>query len=164
MPKNLIYCLLLLFAAVGCSKPAVGGSGIGIGGNYLQVDIVADRDCVKAGEVVKLRAVATNRGKTTAVISLQDRPVLDIRIAYRSRSDLRKPDMIEQWSDGRELTAEDKRLELAPGASKSIALDWVAQKAAGRFGQIDLEASLRYGERDSDVTIGHTLLSVETCP
>lgn len=151
--------VIVLVLLIGCSKPANGVGNIG----SLQIEIWANSNCVKQGESVTMRAIATNVGATPRIIQLQDKPVLNIQINYRLRSG--DPTELKQlWSEGKLLTPELTRLALKPGESKSIEMDWVAQHAAGQSSQIDLRGILRYGEKEADVAIARTFISVDTCP
>jgi len=60
------------------------------------------------------------------VIDSKDQPVLDIVISL-SNSQVR-------WSDGKPLTRELTRLQLNPGESKTIEMDWVATNDIGYHG------------------------------
>jgi len=53
-------------------------------------------------------------------------PVMDILIGFGPTGGSTRL----HWSDGREITPEMRRLELAPGESKTIEMTWVPDKKA----------------------------------
>jgi Intracellular proteinase inhibitor len=114
------YTFLFLVVAVllvGCRAPRPTSSSSVIEG--IVVDVWASSDCVQAGETVKLRATATNRGVRAFSVELTNRPVFDLVVKTAGKT--------VRWSDGKPLTPELTRLELKPGASKTIQMDWKAQ-------------------------------------
>ncbi len=86
------------------------------------VQLWASKSCADYGEIVTIRATATNRDSRPLVVELKDQPVLDIIVGY--------PDMV-RWSAGKPLTLDLTRLELKPGESKTIELQWVATGPSG---------------------------------
>lgn len=155
---------LACISLMGCAKSTMSSNATNVGANLIQVQLTADRDCVKAGDIVNLRATATNVGKARLVIELVDRPALDIAVAYSLHTKSITPDTFEYWSDRNESGASAKRLELEPGESKRIEMDWVAKPAYGTFAQIALKAILRYGENASEKLVAQDYISVDTCP
>jgi len=84
------------------------------------------RSLPSVGQPVKIRYTVTNTTDRTEVIQLEEKqePVMDIRIFFG-------PGVTTlYWSDGREITPEMRRLELAPGESKTIEMTWVPDKKA----------------------------------
>jgi hypothetical protein len=122
-------------------------------GGTLLVETWASDDCVQPGNIVHLRVTITNKGAKTQVIELDDKAVLDIVIG--------NPDTGRRWSDGKPLTSDLTRLELGPGASKSIEMDWVVDKDI--VGPVGINAQFIYSERLGGVTPS-VLVNVERCP
>ena len=115
-----VWMLVLLMGCASSPSPTSRTDGIDIGGTLL-VEAWASADCVKLGQTVHLRTTVTNKGARHQVIELNEKPVLDIVIGNPEKSEKR-------WSAGRVLTPDQKRLDLAPGESKSIEMDWVAER------------------------------------
>ena len=78
------------------------------------------RDRPRVGQSVDIRFAVINRGPGDLVIELPEASVMDIEIGTGAGV----PTWI-YWSDGREITPEMRRLELAPGESKTIEMTWV---------------------------------------
>ncbi len=107
---------VLSVTLLGClSKPIKLTS---VRGDFV-VEIWASSDCVQPGDTIKLRATVTNKGTADQVVELSDQPVLDIVIRNQGPS--------IRWSDGKSLTPDLTRLELKPGESKSIEMEWKAK-------------------------------------
>ncbi len=112
---HVMLCSFVLpFLLYGCSlratsvKDARGG---------LVVELWTSDECPTPGEAVTLRATATNKGPDTLIVELKDQPVFDLIIGNPDTSRLR-------WSAGKTLTSNLTRLELKPGESKSIQMQW----------------------------------------
>jgi len=83
------------------------------------------------GQCVTIKYTVENRTDGIEVIQLKEKqePVMDIRIHFG----LARHSMTTlYWSDGREITPEMRRLELAPGESKTIEMTWVPDEKADR--------------------------------
>ncbi len=120
--KLFLLSILLIAAAslVSCDllssrpKRKVGGQG------DLRLELWASKERANAGDTINLLFTVKNIGDETEVIEIDDEPVMDILV--------RQGDHYERevyWSDGREITPEMRRLELAPGESKTIEMTWV---------------------------------------
>ena len=120
--KLFLLSILLIAAAslVSCnllsSKPKrkVGGQG------GLRLELWASKERASVGESIDIVFTVKNVGDETEVIEIDDEPVMDILV--RQGSDYKRE---AWWSDGREVTPEMRRLELAPGESKTIEMTWV---------------------------------------
>jgi len=93
-----------------------------------------------------LRATVTNKTSKTQTFETTDVPVLDLLVAYGKGA--------QRWSDGKPLTPDLTHLELQPGQSKTIEMDWIAQPTVGV-----VVATFFYSDRPSfkqeaSVTIG----------
>jgi len=77
---------------------------------------------------VKIRYTVDNFADQIEVIQLEEKqePIMDIRIHFGPLGGI----TTIYWSDGREITPEMRRLELAPGESKTIEMTWVPDKRA----------------------------------
>jgi Intracellular proteinase inhibitor len=115
----------------------------------LDVEMWASSGCMHVGDKVHLRATVSNRGPKPQTIDLKDTPVLDIVFG--------NPDAGPRWSDGRPLTPDLTRLELKPGESKSIEMDWVAE-----YGTKNITAVFRTDRRFPPLEPGVTI-NVGTC-
>lgn len=114
------YAFLFLLMAtllIGCRAPKPISATRPAG--EIGVELWASSDCVQPGETVKLRATATNRGAQTFSVELANSPVFDLVVKTAGKT--------VRWSDGKPLTPELTRLELKPGASKTIQMDWKVQ-------------------------------------
>ena len=86
----------------------------------LRRELWVSQERASVGESIDLVFTVKNVGDETEVIEIDDGPVMDILVG--------QGDHYEQevyWSDGREITPEMRRLELAPGESKTIEMAWV---------------------------------------
>ncbi len=111
-----IVCLLGVLQSSCLSRPAsitAGREGVG-------VELWASNECPEPGEIVALRATATNDNPHLLRVELKDQPVLDMSIFYRTQTG----EKTIHWSDGKPLTSDLTRLELNPGESKSIEMQW----------------------------------------
>lgn len=119
LPRRLwqaISVLILPLALFGCID---FGQTAQRGSNLFSVTLYSSKRCAAPNEVLTLRATVTNKTNETRVIELPDRPVFDIVIGNADAADAIR------WSDGKPL-AEVNRLELGPGESKSIEINWVS--------------------------------------
>lgn len=82
------------------------------------------RDKPRVGQALDIRFTVTNDSTGRWVIELPEASVMDIKIGTGGGS-LRR---WVYWSDDREITPEMRRLELAPGESKTIEMTWVPSK------------------------------------
>lgn len=110
---------------VGCSNGLFGPVSSNSGVNDLLVTIWLSNPCPQVGDTIWLRATVDNTGTTTEVVDIKDKAILDIEIALESK-------MI-RWSDDKPLTSELTHLELAPGQSKTIEMDWVVSEDSSRY-------------------------------
>jgi hypothetical protein len=133
---------ILSLASCHVSKPVSMTSGVDTGGTVL-VEIWASTDLVQVNEIVKFRATATNKGTKTQTINLSDYPVLDIWIERESATGK----TLTRWSDGKALTSEMTQLELRPGESKSIELDYAIRECCNPVGA---RANFVYSDRALD--------------
>lgn len=81
------------------------------------VTIWLSQRCPDYGETVTLRATVTHRDLRPLVVELKDQPVFDIVVGYPE---------VARWSEGKPLTPDLTRIELKPGQSKTIEMQWVA--------------------------------------
>ncbi len=102
----------------------------------LGIIISSERGLVDEGEPVRLRFTVINRGDEKQVIEVEDKPVMDIMVTYEKNGD----NVPVYWSDGREVTADMRRLELGPGESKTIEMTWIAE--GPRFSGPDIRGIL----------------------
>ncbi len=95
---------------------------------YLGLTLWVSRSLPKVGQPVQIRHTVKNPTDHTEVIQLEEKqePVMDIRIHFGPLGGT----TTLYWSDGREITPEMRRLELAPGQSKTIEMTWVPDKRA----------------------------------
>lgn len=146
--------ILLTALLVGCQTPTpVSSSSTMSLDTILDVEIWASRGCVQPGDTVHLRATVRNRGAKKQVIDLKDKPVLDMVFG--------NPDTGRRWSEDRPLTPDLTRLELQPGESKSIAMDWVTSQRT--YGPNHVTALFVWNAKLSRLTPGVTV-HVGTCP
>lgn len=115
--RYIFFFLLVLLAITGCRTPKPT-SDTRPAGN-IGVQLWASSDCVQPGETVNLRATATNHGSQVFAIELTDRSVFDLVVKTSGKT--------TRWSDGKQLTPDLTRLELKPGESKTIEIDWNVQ-------------------------------------
>jgi len=127
------WAVLVIIAALvtncgtlgGGPKTEVWGSG------NLGLTLWVSRSLPSVGQPVKIRYTVDNPTDRTEVIQLEEKqePVMDIEIHFGAGSDW----TTLYWSDGREITPEMRRLELAPGESKTIEMTWVPDEKAGGY-------------------------------
>lgn len=119
--RNAIFysvVLVLLLFLTGCLN---GPTSTTSGGTPFTVELWASAKCVKAGDTLTVRAIVTNHDSRTHLVELKDQPVLDLFIGYRTPTGSTSI----SWSNGKPLTIDLTRLELQPGQSKSIEMQWV---------------------------------------
>jgi len=86
----------------------------------LELRLWISRDKPRVGQPVDIQFTVINHGTARWVIELPEASVMDIRVS--TGAGIPRP---IYWSDGREITPEMRRLELAPGESKTIEMTWV---------------------------------------
>lgn len=148
---------LILFALLlsSCLHNAVSSSGVG--GN-IGVNMWVSSNCVQPGDTVHLRATATNLGKRTWIVDLKDQPVFDIVLEYDTVVGRRKI----RWSDGK-LLSDLTRLELEPGESKTIQMDWIPDQSADGQGVLAF-ASYIFSSTSYGGVTPTVLINVGSCP
>ncbi len=122
---KIIAALVFTTMLTGCYGPV---SGSMVGGD-IAVEMWASTSCAQPGDTIHLRATATNRGNRVWIVDTKDEPVFDILFPIR-------------WSAGKPLTADLTHLELQPGQSKSIEMDYVLPK--GISGVVGAQAQFIY--------------------
>jgi Intracellular proteinase inhibitor len=142
--------LLVAILLVGCRAPKPIKSTSSAGN--IGVELWASSDCVQPGETVKLRATATDEGAQAFSVELTDRPVFDLVVKTAGKT--------VHWSDGKPLTPELTRLELKPGASKTIQMDWKVQCCDN----LQVTAPFIYSQKFADdPTSPYILVQVQYC-
>jgi len=105
-----------------------------------------------------IRYTVENIRDQIEVIQLEEKqePVMDILVGFgRGEGGTRL-----YWSDGQEITPEMRRLELAPGESKTIEMTWVPdEKAEGYI--VTVSGILHREHRYQDATV---MICVGRCP
>ena len=109
-----------IFVGVGCLPIS---TSIKDGREGLVVELWASNKCPKLGEIVTLRATVSNQRTRSVLIALSDQPVLDIIVGNPDSS-------VNRWSTGKTLTSDLTQLELEPGKSKSIQMDWHIEESS----------------------------------
>jgi len=93
----------------------------------LRLKLWVSTSLPRVGQPVEIKFTVENTHDQIKIIQLEEKqqPVMDILIGFGAvdRTNL-------YWSDGRELTPEMRRLELAPGESKTIEMTWVPDEKA----------------------------------
>jgi hypothetical protein len=119
MWRGMLILIALTLLLSGCYGPVSTTSGVGIGessSDFIIVEMWASTSCAQPGDTVHLRATATNTSnRVTWTVDMKDEPVFDITAPIR-------------WSAGKPLTPDLTHLELKPGESKSIEMDYVVPK------------------------------------
>ena len=148
------FLFVLALGLVGCGghvpNPVTSSSGVNLGGQAVTVDMWASDNCVQPGNVVTLRATVTNKTSKTQVFELKDRPVFDLVVETGGRT--------TRWSDGKALTSDLTRLELQPGQSKTIEMDWKALCCDNLVAGADFFYDARFPLSPS------VLVNVRNCP
>jgi len=97
----------------------------------LRLMLFVSKSLPSVGQPVQIRYTVTNTTDRTEVIQLEEKqePVMDILVGFGPGGHRTRI----YWSDRREITPEMRRLELAPGESKTIEMTWMPdEKANGR--------------------------------
>ena len=87
------------------------------GSDGLVVELWASNECPRTGDTVTIRATLINQRAQPLRVDLVDHPVLDIAIGNPDTTNIR-------WSSGKSLTPEITQLELQPGESKTIEMQY----------------------------------------
>ncbi|MBI4786326.1 MAG: hypothetical protein HY782_04690 [Chloroflexi bacterium] len=123
----------------------------------IRVELRASADCVQPGERVRLEAVVINESSTTVVVETRDQPVLDIWVGGTAATPRFR------WSDGKFLTSDITRLELRPGESKTIDMNWIPDSSIQ--GPVLVQARFVYVARTYEFSLPpNTLINVKYCP
>ncbi len=152
----IILSLLVLSFLPSCSRPSHPIRATSSVGSFL-VEMWASEDCVRPGDTVKLRATVTNTSSNTQRIELRDEPVLDIILDHSKSTRIGT----RRWSDGKPLTSDLTRLELAPDASKSIEMDWVVDE--GKIGPVGIAAEFRSASQRGGAVGAPIQVNVSNC-
>ncbi len=115
--RAFLVLLLLIFLVACTSAPGPKSSKIWV--DDITVEIWASTACAPPGETVTFRATVTNYGSRPFAVELNDQFVLDIQIKD-SPGNANEEIITVHWSDGKPLTADQTRLELNPGQSRTI--------------------------------------------
>jgi hypothetical protein len=129
----LIFSILILLGACRVTRPASSSSII----EGIEVEVWASSDCVQPGETVKLRTTATNRGSRTFKVEFADKPVLDLVVKTSGK--------LTRWSNRKPFTPEMTGLELKPGESKTIEMNWQVQSTDSLLVNADFAYDSRAG-------------------
>jgi len=130
----------------------IGGSG------NLDLILWVSRSLPSVGQPVQIKYTVKNPTDRTEIIQLEEKqgPVMNICIGFGAA------DMtIECWSDGREITPEMRRLELAPGESKTIEMTWVPDAKADGY-PVSVNGILNWGGEYPSYVPVH--ICVDKCP
>ncbi|MCJ7668296.1 MAG: BsuPI-related putative proteinase inhibitor [Anaerolineae bacterium] len=103
-----------------------------------------DRHWVNVGGTVNIRFTVENFGEETQVFELKDQSVMDVWVHFQRLDGIR---VYAYWSENQLLTSEMRRLELRPGESKSITMQWVAPEEADAL-TVNVGGVLRKGEEE----------------
>jgi len=142
--NTLFLALLLSSLAVGCGRPHPESHRAQRGDLVLEVWV--DRHWVNVGGTVNIRFTVENHGEETQVFELKDQSVMDISVRIPARVQ-GENDIVTYWSDTGSITPEQKHLELGPGESKSITMEWAAPEEADAR-SVKIGVILRKGERE----------------
>lgn len=128
----LFFLLPFILLIVGCRtpKPATGSSTI----QGIEVEVWANKDCAEPGEMLTLRATATNRSSVTRTMQLNDAPVLALSVQTDSN--------ITRWSESNPLAPDLTHMDLKPGEAKAIQMNWKVACCAA----IRVSAEFAYNE------------------
>ncbi len=124
--RNGLFVLSLvavLLSACLASREPVSQSD---GSRELYVTVWANTKCVNAGDTLIARATVVNNHSQPKVIELADRPVFDLYLGYRGDSG----SVLIRWSDGKPLNLDLTRIELKPGGSKNLEINWIVPNPA----------------------------------
>jgi len=125
--NTLFLTLLLSLLAVACGIPHPKTAQRTTGDLLLEVWV--DRHWVNVGGTANIRFTVENFGEETEVFELKNQSVMDIEVRVPARVQ-GENDITSYWSDTGPITPEHRRLELRPGESKSITMQWVAPEQA----------------------------------
>lgn len=128
------------------------------GSGNLDLTLFVSKSLPNVGEPVKIRYTVKNPTDQTEVIQLEEKqePVMDIVIGFGPGGGRTRI----YWSDGREITPEMRRLELAPGESKIIEMTWVPDETAEGW-PVRVSGILHREHRYQDVPVH---ICVGRCP
>jgi len=141
--RNALFLTLLLsLLAVGCGLPHPESHQSQRGDLVLEVWV--DRHWVNVGGTVNIRFTLENFGEETQVFELKDQSVMDVWVHFQRLDGIR---VYAYWSENQLLTSEMRRLELRPGESKSITMQWVAPEEADAL-TVNVGGVLRKGEEE----------------
>ena len=116
----------------------------------LKLILWVSRERVIPGDEVEIRFTVKNTRGKVRVVELEDKPVMDILINIRTPDNNSFP--TTYWSDGQDITPEMRRLELAPGESRTIEMQWIAVEDSNYQAEI---VGVMHGEhRDTRVVVG----------
>jgi hypothetical protein len=113
---SIVLILLVSPLLVGCLNSPVSTTA---GGTPFTVELWASAKCVRPGDTLIVRATVTNRSAQTRSVEVEDQPVFDLVIGYRTLTGSTSI----RWSENKTLD-DLTRLELKPGESKSIEVRW----------------------------------------
>lgn len=120
----ILFLLLAVILTSGCKS--VPTSTQRYRGNII-VEVWSSAQCATVQQVVTLKATVRNQGDVPFEVEVPGQSVLDLEIRY--------PEMPSnqtiRWSDGKDITAGLTHLELGPGESKSIELQFTAPSTSG---------------------------------
>ena len=91
-----------------------------------RLELWVSQNPASVGEPIDIGFSVKNIDDETQIIEIDYGPVMDIKVRQGSVS---KPEV--WWSDVNEVTPEMRRLELAPGESKTIEMTWVPPGTIG---------------------------------
>ena len=149
---GVILCVLSL-TLLGCSKAYNTSQKRGDIIVYLDVSAV----CPKPGETLYTRATVKNWGSQTYRVDLTDQPVFDLSIGFRGEPGKN----VVKWSGNKPLTSDLTHIELKPGESRTIELNWVVENTD--FGVVT--ASFIEGQRwINDPIRADAQLYIFSCP
>jgi Intracellular proteinase inhibitor len=106
-----------LWRAQQLHNPATKSGGVRVGNGEVALDLWVSDPCPQDDETITLRATVTNKTNQTQVLQSGGQPVLNLAIGGPERTQT-------QWSDGKMLTPDLTHLELQPGQSKSIDMNY----------------------------------------
>ncbi len=128
-PYAILFLSFLAILLTGCRvpQPTSDSRVVNIGG-ALVVEVWASTDLAQLGQTVKLRATARNETTHPFSVELNEHPVLDLVISDGVAT--------SRWSEGKPLTTELTQLELKPGESKVIELDFTVTRCCNSVGAV----------------------------
>ncbi len=115
----LSVCVLVVLSTCDVSQaPANSRAAAG----YFHVETWTSTICAKPGETVTVRATVINDDTRTQIVQLEDRPVFDMEVRV-----IDKEIKTYRWSQDKPLSSDLTLLDLGPGQSKTIEMQWVVQ-------------------------------------